>query len=78
MRLANTGHKGMLSTLANSISQVLEAIALNIQMGHKAKFDLEIVEKYFKSAVDVLIQVCKIQKQHCIQEIVLTKDLINL
>ncbi|WP_163499176.1 CpaF/VirB11 family protein [Helicobacter suis] len=76
LRLANTGHKGMLSTLhANSIFQVLEAIALNIEMGHKAKFDLEVVEKYFKSAVDVLIQVCKIQKQHCIQEIVLTKDL---
>ncbi|BCZ17399.1 Type IV secretion system ATPase TrbB [Helicobacter sp. NHP19-003] len=76
LRFGNTGHKGMMSTLhANSVEQVLEAIALNIEMGHKAKFDLNIVKRYFKSAVDVVIQVCKIQEQRHITQVLFSKDL---
>ncbi|GMB94031.1 CpaF/VirB11 family protein [Helicobacter heilmannii] len=76
LRFGNTGHKGMMSTLhANSVEQVLEAIALNIEMGHKAKFDLSIVKRYFKSAIDVVIQVCKIKEQRFISQVLLSKDL---
>ncbi|BDQ28450.1 CpaF/VirB11 family protein [Helicobacter ailurogastricus] len=76
LRFGNTGHKGMMTTLhANSVEQVLEAIALNIEMGHKAKFDLGIVKRYFKSAIDVVIQVCKIQEQRHINQVLLSRNL---
>ncbi|WP_120951179.1 type II/IV secretion system ATPase subunit [Helicobacter sp. L8] len=76
LRLGNTGHKGMLSTLhANSVDQVLEAIALNLEMGSQARLPLSVVERYAKSAIDVVIQVAKINNTHVIQEVLLAQDL---
>ncbi|GMB92625.1 VirB11 type IV secretion ATPase VirB11-3 [Helicobacter bizzozeronii] len=77
LRFGNTGHKGMISTLhANSVHQVLEAIALNIEMSQKSQLDLALVARYFKSAIDVVIQMGqRSQKGACIQEVVFTPDL---
>ncbi|WP_121020547.1 ATPase, T2SS/T4P/T4SS family [Helicobacter vulpis] len=76
LRLGNTGHKGMLSTLhANSVHQVLEAIALNLEMGSRARLPFHVVERYVKSAIDVVIQVGKQGGAHVIQEALLAQDL---
>ncbi|WP_104695448.1 ATPase, T2SS/T4P/T4SS family [Helicobacter salomonis] len=76
LRFGNTGHKGMLATLhANGVDQVLEAIALNLEMGNHQRLPLNIVERYVKSAIDVVIQVCKQDQAHVIQEVLLAQQL---
>ncbi|MFC3847820.1 ATPase, T2SS/T4P/T4SS family [Helicobacter baculiformis] len=76
LRFGNTGHKGMISTLhANSVHQVLEAIALNLEMGSHVNLPFEVVRRYFKSAIDVLIHVRKEGQEHMIQEVILSREL---
>ncbi|CCF80896.1 ATPase required for both assembly of type IV secretion complex and secretion of T-DNA complex, VirB11 [Helicobacter bizzozeronii CCUG 35545] len=47
LRFGNTGHKGMVSTLhANSVYQVIEAIALNLRM-NRVDMELQVVRDFF-------------------------------
>lgn len=76
LRFGNTGHRGMVSTLhANSVDSVIEAIALNIKISNSADMDLDVVKDFFKSAIDVVIQINKIGQKRVIQEIKYAKDL---
>lgn len=76
LRFGNTGHRGMVSTIhANSVDSVIEAIALNIKISNTAEMDLDVIRDFFKSAIDVVIQINKIGHQRVIQEIKYTKEL---
>lgn len=79
LRLGNTGHEGMISTLhANSIADALKAISLNIKMYRGAKdIDAKNVEAYFKSAVHYIIQIQKQGKQRMITQIQSTQEWEN-
>lgn len=76
LRLGNTGHKGMISTLhANSVDTAIEAIILNIKINNTADIPVDTIKDFFKSAIDVIIQINKIGNQRVIEEIKYTKDL---
>lgn len=76
LRFGNTGHRGMVSTLhANSVNSVIEAIALNIKISKGSNLELETVEQYFKSAIDVVIQINKVGNKRVIQEIKKTEEI---
>ncbi len=80
LRFGNTGHKGMVSTLhANSVYQVIEAIALNLRM-NRVDMELQVVRDFFKSAIDVVVQIHydRASNTRYIQEVVWTKDLDKL
>ncbi|WP_163566077.1 CpaF/VirB11 family protein [Helicobacter suis] len=80
LRFGNTGHKGMVSTLhANSVYQVIEAIALNLRM-NRVDMELQVVRDFFKSAIDVVVQIHydRTTNTRYIQEVVWTSDLDNL
>ncbi|WP_104689507.1 ATPase, T2SS/T4P/T4SS family [Helicobacter felis] len=71
LRFGNTGHRGMLTTLhANSVEDVLEAIALNLEMGARSSLPFEVVERFFKSAINILIHVHRENNTHAIQAII--------
>ncbi|MCE3040022.1 ATPase, T2SS/T4P/T4SS family [Helicobacter anatolicus] len=75
LRLANTGHSGMISTLhANSPKEAIEAISMNIKMASGNKdIDYSAVEKYFKSGIDYIIQIKKINYDRVISEVLNVK-----
>ena len=77
LRLGNTGHSGMISTIhANSPLDAIKAISLNIKMASGSKdIDQEVVEEYFRSAVDFIIQIKKRKEGRFIEEILSTKGL---
>ncbi|MGL2829589.1 ATPase, T2SS/T4P/T4SS family, partial [Helicobacter pylori] len=76
LRLGNTGHKGMLSTIhANSAQNTLEALSLNLSMRYAHALDKDLMHAYFKSAIDVIVHVNRINNEHQIAEVLWTKEL---
>ncbi|MCE3037691.1 ATPase, T2SS/T4P/T4SS family [Helicobacter anatolicus] len=75
LRLSNTGHSGMISTIhANSPKEAIEAISMNIKMASGNKdIDYSAVEKYFKSGIDYIIQIKKINHDRVISEVLNVK-----
>ncbi|GAA6999360.1 type II/IV secretion system ATPase subunit [Helicobacter pylori] len=76
LRLGNTGHKGMLSTIhANSAQNTLEALSLNLSMRYAHSLDKDLMRAYFKSAIDVIVHVNRINNERQIAEVLWTKEL---
>ncbi|AFI05172.1 CpaF/VirB11 family protein [Helicobacter cetorum] len=75
LRLGNTGHKGMLSTIhASSAKKTLEALSLNLGMRYSHSLDKDLMQAYFKSAIDVIIHVNKVKNVRQITEVLFTKE----
>lgn len=79
LRLGNTGHSGMISTIhSDSVVDAVKAVSLNIKMSAGSKdIDTESIEDYFKTAVDYIIQIKKVGSERIIYEIQSTMDLIK-
>ncbi|GAA9065011.1 hypothetical protein BTM312_15280 [Helicobacter pylori] len=74
--MPNIGHKGMLSTIhANSAQNTLEALSLNLSMRYTHSLDKDLMRAYFKSAIDVIVHVNRINNERQIAEILWTKEL---
>lgn len=60
LRLGNTGHKGMVSTIhSDSVESILEAIALNIKIGSQKDLALKDIAIFLKKSIDILVQINK-------------------
>ncbi|PAF48812.1 ATPase [Helicobacter sp. 12S02232-10] len=77
LRLANTGHSGMISTLhSNSVQDAIFAISLNIKMGGGKDIDSNTLLDFFISGMDCIIQIKKIGNQRIIEDVLdVKKDL---
>lgn len=74
LRIGNSGHKGMISTIhADTARDALDALAINLKLnGFNASDDS--ILKYISSAIDYVIQVNKINGVRQITEILDTKE----
>ncbi|PAF49440.1 ATPase [Helicobacter sp. 12S02232-10] len=77
LRLANTGHSGMISTLhSNSVQDAIFAIGLNVKMGSGKDIDSEALLDFFISGIDYIIQIKKIGNERVIENVLdVKKDL---
>lgn len=77
LRLANTGHSGMISTLhSNSVQDAIFAINLNIKIGSKKDIDSKDLLDFFIRGMDNIIQIKKIGNERVIEDVLdVKKDL---
>ncbi|PAF53016.1 ATPase [Helicobacter sp. 13S00482-2] len=77
LRLANTGHSGMISTLhSNSVQDAIFAINLNIKIGSKKDIDSKDLLDFFIRGMDFIIQIKKINNERVIEDVLdVKKDL---
>ncbi|PAF42169.1 CpaF/VirB11 family protein [Helicobacter sp. 11S03491-1] len=77
LRLANTGHSGMISTLhSNSVEDAIFAINLNIKIGSKKDIDSNDLLEFFIRGMDFIIQIKKINNERVIEDVLdVKKDL---
>lgn len=80
LRLANTGHSGMISTLhSNSVQDAIFAINLNIKIGSKKDIDSKDLLDFFVRGMDNIIQIKKIGNERVIEDALdVKKDLKRL
>lgn len=77
LRLSNTGHSGMLSTLhANSPADAIHAIINNAMFGSQPVAE-SIMRGYIKSAIDVIIQIKREGKSRIISDILNLKEALS-
>lgn len=70
LRLANTGHSGMISTLhSNSVEDAIFAINLNIKIGSKKDIDSKDLLDFFVRGMDFIIQIKKIGNERVIEDV---------
>lgn len=70
LRLANTGHSGMISTLhSNSVEDAIFAINLNIKIGSKKDIDSKDLLDFFVRGMDFIIQIKKISNERVIEDV---------
>lgn len=70
LRLANTGHSGMISTLhSNSVEDAIFAINLNIKIGSKKDIDSKDLLDFFVRGMDFIIQIKKIANERVIEDV---------
>lgn len=77
LRLANTGHRGMISTLhSNSVQDAIFAINLNIKIGSKKDIDSKDLLDFFVRGMDNIVQIKKIGNERIIEDVLdVKKDL---
>lgn len=77
LRLANTGHSGIISTLhSNSVQDAIFAINLNIKIGSKKDIDSKDLLDFFIRGMDNIIQIKKIGNERVIEDVLdVKKDL---
>lgn len=77
LRLANTGHSGMISTLhSNSVEDAIFAINLNVKIGSKKDIDSKDLLDFFVRGMDFIIQIKKIGNERVIEDVLdVKKDL---
>ncbi|MDR0579199.1 MAG: Flp pilus assembly complex ATPase component TadA [Campylobacteraceae bacterium] len=69
LRLSNTGHSGMLSTLhANSAEDAIKAIITNAMFGSQQVVE-NVLISYIKTAIDYIIQIQRKGKERVISEV---------
>lgn len=74
LRLANTGHDGMISTLhANSAKEAFFAIAMNIKIGSGTDISDKALIDYFSSGIDYVIQIKRVGHERKITDILNVK-----
>lgn len=76
LRLSNTGHDGMLSTLhANNTADAIKAIMTNAMFS--GFNDKEALRSYIRTAIDYIIQIKREKNQRVISEVLNIKDFIK-
>ncbi|PAF46741.1 hypothetical protein BKH41_08510 [Helicobacter sp. 12S02232-10] len=76
LRLSNTGHDGMLSTLhANNTKDAIKAIMTNAMFG--GFNDKEALKSYIRTAIDYIIQIKREKNQRVISEVFDVKNSIQ-
>ncbi len=80
LRLANTGHSGMISTLhANSVEDAFLAIGMNIKIGSGKDISMEALLDFFIAGIDVIIQIIRKDHLRVIEDVLdVKKDLRKL
>ncbi|MFC3848505.1 ATPase, T2SS/T4P/T4SS family [Helicobacter baculiformis] len=75
LRLANTGHRGMISTLhANSVEDAFLAIAMNIKIGSGKDIGMEALLDFFIAGMDTIIQIVRHGHQRMIADVLDVKQ----
>ncbi|AFI06515.1 ATPase, T2SS/T4P/T4SS family [Helicobacter cetorum] len=79
LRLSNTGHSGMISTLhANSVVEAFNAIGMNVKMNAGKDIDTSTLLDFFIAGMDFIIQIVKKGNERIIEDVLDVKKELRL